>query len=292
MSDHGVDGAARVDAVRSIDLRIGRGEIVALLGPNGAGKTTTIDILLGLSAPSSGTVEVLGAPPREAVQAGRLAAVLQTGGLLGDLRVGETLRLFAELHGVGERVPAALERAELSRLVTRRVGLCSGGEQQRLKVAIALISDPEVLVLDEPTAGMDVAARHAFWRTMRLEAERGLTIVFATHYLEEAESFAERIALMSSGRVVADDDTAALRARLTGRTVSATVPDAGRDGVVAALTADGRTQLTGLDGGRVHLRSTDSDAVALALLTRHGARDLEITAPSLDDIFLALTSEN
>ncbi|MGO3886855.1 MAG: ABC transporter ATP-binding protein [Mycetocola sp.] len=285
-------GSGRVDAVRDVSLTVGRGEIMALLGPNGAGKTTTIDVILGLNTPSRGQVRVLGDTPRAAIRAGRLSAVLQTGGLLSDLTVRETLRLFAQLHGVGERVPSALERADLTAIARRRVGLCSGGEQQRLKVAIALISEPDVLILDEPTAGMDVAARHAFWHTMQEEAARGRTIIFATHYLEEAESFAERIALMAGGRIIADDSTAALRASLTGRTVSAALEERTREDTLAALTAGGTVQLVGQDGGRVQLRSADSDRLARTLLTEHNASDLEITSPSLDDIFIALTTEN
>ncbi|MBO9626595.1 MAG: ABC transporter ATP-binding protein, partial [Microbacterium sp.] len=182
-------GDRRVQAVDGVSLRIERGEVVALLGPNGAGKTTTLDMLLGLAEPSSGTVRVLGGHPDAASKSGAIAAVLQTGGLLGDLTVGETVRLIASLHGRAalDRVPEVMRRADLDGLAKRKVSKCSGGEQQRVKFALAMVPDPDILVLDEPTAGMDVTARRHFWDVMRADADAGRTIVFATHYLEEAE---------------------------------------------------------------------------------------------------------
>ena len=217
---------ATVVAVDRIDLTIPIGEVVALLGPNGAGKTTTLDIVLGLIEPTRGTARVLGRSPREAVQAGLVSAVLQTGGLLADLTVGETVQYVAATYGEHHDDPAdVLARAGLSELAGRRVSKCSGGQQQRLRFALALLADPQLLVLDEPTAGMDVAARREFWAVMREEAARGRTVVFATHYLEEADDFADRIVLVADGRVVADGPTAEIRATATGRVVSAVVPD-------------------------------------------------------------------
>ena len=212
-----------------MDLAVHRGEVVALLGPNGAGKTTTLDMVLGLAVPSAGTVTVLGAAARAAVRAGRVSAVLQTGGLLGDLTVRETVRFVASTFTATGRATApvddVLERAGVARLGDRLVARCSGGEQQRLRFALALLPDPDLLVLDEPTAGMDVDARREFWATMHAEAARGRTVVFATHYLEEADSFARRIVLMADGRVVADGSVEEVRARATGRTVTADLVD-------------------------------------------------------------------
>ncbi len=218
-----------VVAVDGVDLSIGSGEVVALLGPNGAGKTTTLDMVLGMTDPSAGTARVFGRSPRQAVTDGRVSAVLQTGGLLADLTVHETLRYLASTFpGLpAERVGDVVERAGLTELTRRRVSKCSGGEQQRLRFAIALLAEPALLVLDEPTAGMDVAARRDFWAVMRAEAAQGRTVVFATHYLEEADDFADRIVLMARGRVVMDATTEQVRERATGRVVAADVPDVG-----------------------------------------------------------------
>lgn len=285
-------GERRVRAVDGVDLTIERGEVVALLGPNGAGKTTTIDMLLGLNDPDGGAVAVLGGGARDAVAAGRLAAVLQTGGLLADLTVRETVVLVAGLHGARGRVTEVLERADLERIARRRVGRCSGGEQQRVKFALALLPDPDVLVLDEPTAGMDVTARRRFWQTMRADAAAGRTILFATHYLEEAEQFARRTVVMRSGRIVADADTAQLRASLGGRTVSATLPDDGSRAadLLGALEADHRVLDLVVDARRLTARTDASDDLAARLLSI-GARDLEIASPTLESAFTSLTED-
>lgn len=282
-------GDRRVQAVDGVDLSIRRGEVVALLGPNGAGKTTTLDMLLGLTEPSSGTVRVLGTTPQRATSSGSIGAVLQTGGLLGDLTVGETVRLIASLHGADalDRVDDVMARADLEHLARRRVSKCSGGEQQRVKFALAMVSDPDILVLDEPTAGMDVTARRRFWDVMRADADAGRTIVFATHYLEEAEQFARRTVVMHRGTVVADAPTALLRASLGERTVSATV-DEDADALVALLSAADGVAGVRLDGDRLSLRTADSDAAARVLLD-NGAHDLEIAAPTLETAFTALT---
>lgn len=294
--------AGPVVAVDGVDLRVERGEVVALLGPNGAGKTTTIDMLLGLASPDAGSVRVLGLRPRRQTAAGRLAAVLQTGGLLADLTVRETVAAVGGLHAsagrmgsrraVAARIEEATARADLTGIARRRIGRCSGGEQQRVKFALALLPDPDVLVLDEPTAGMDVTARRRFWDAMRADADAGRTIVFATHYLEEAEQFARRTVVMSRGRVVADAPTAALRASLGGRVVSALLPSdtAAAGGLVAELRADTDLADVRVDGGRITARTAASDALARHLLER-GATDLEITAPTLETAFTALTED-
>lgn len=285
-------GDRRVDAVDGVSLRIERGEVVALLGPNGAGKTTTLDMLLGLTEPSSGTVAVLGGPPGAAAKSGAIAAVLQTGGLLGDLTVLETVQLIASLHGRAalDRVPDVMQRADLVHLAKRRVSKCSGGEQQRVKFALAMVPDPDILVLDEPTAGMDVTARRHFWDVMRADADAGRTIVFATHYLEEAEQFARRTVVMHRGTIVADAPTARLRASLGERTVAATLPDGDRDSIVARLAAIAGVIGVRLDADRLSLQAADSDAAARALLDI-GAHGLEIAAPTLETAFTALTED-
>ncbi|GAB2472124.1 hypothetical protein GCM10027063_11040 [Promicromonospora xylanilytica] len=208
-----------VRAVDHLDLRIERGEVVAFLGPNGAGKTTTIDLALGLARPTSGTVRVLGKEPSDAVAAGQIAAVMQTGGLLRDLTVRETVELTAALFGGSGDVRPYLERAGIADLARRKVGTCSGGQQQRLRFAMALVSEPDLLFLDEPTTGMDVTGRRDFWSAVRADAARGRTVVFATHYLDEAELYADRVVMVSRGRVVADGTAQRIKDRTGVRTL-------------------------------------------------------------------------
>ncbi|HEX6056620.1 MAG TPA: ABC transporter ATP-binding protein [Intrasporangium sp.] len=286
-------GEAVVRAVDGINLTINPGEIVAFLGPNGAGKTTTLDVILGLTEPTSGTVRVLGQAPRQAILAGRVSAVLQTGGLLRDLTVRETLRMIASTYAAHTPLDEVIDRAGLGSIADRRVSKCSGGEQQRLRFALALLPDPDLLILDEPTAGMDVTARHEFWETMRADTGSGRAVVFATHYLEEADSFADRIVLVAGGHLVADGTTAQIRSRTTGgRQLTARIPDDQWDLVRARLLeAPGVIHVT-QRGDRVAVAASDSDAIALLLLTELGGTDLEVSAASLDRAFMALTADD
>jgi ABC-2 type transport system ATP-binding protein len=277
----------QVQAVRGMTLSIDSGEIVALLGPNGAGKTTTIDMMLGLSQPSSGSVTVYGKQPRQAIDSGLVSAVMQTGGLLKDLTVEETARYTASLFSGARPVDEVLERAGIKAIADRRVGKCSGGEQQRLRFAMALLPDPELLILDEPTTGMDVEGRRGFWSAIRQDAEKGRTVLFATHYLEEADLYADRIILLRHGLVVADGTSAEVKALAAGRTVRATLPDAD-SGSLAEIPGAESVELR---GDTVYVHANDSDSVARYLLTQTEARDLEITARGLEDAFIALTSD-
>lgn len=278
-----------MQAVAGIDLTIEQGEIVAFLGPNGAGKTTALDMVLGLTEPTAGTVRTFGQPPRSAIAAGRVSAVLQTGGLLRDLTVRETVQLIASTYADPSPVDHVIERAGLRDLARRKVSKCSGGEQQRLRFALALLPDPDLLILDEPTAGMDVGARREFWDTMRVEAEGGRTIIFATHYLEEVDEFANRIVLVARGGVVADGPTESIRAQASGRVVSVNVAIEQITAVTQALRALPAVHDVSVQGSRLTIHSTDSDAIALALLTEHGGEALEISSGSLETAFIALT---
>jgi ABC-2 type transport system ATP-binding protein len=214
-----------VHAVRGIDVTIAPGETVALLGPNGAGKSTTIDMLLGLTGPDAGSVSVLGGPPRAAIDAGRVGAMLQTGMLIRDLSTRELVVMMASLYPHPMDVDEVLELAGLTDAADRRTQKLSGGQTQRARFAVAVVSDPDLLVLDEPTVAMDVEGRRAFWASMRAFASRGKTILFATHYLDEADANADRAVLMSHGRVVADGPTTEIKARVGNRTIRATLPD-------------------------------------------------------------------
>jgi ABC-2 type transport system ATP-binding protein len=278
-----------VHAVRGVDIAIGPGETVALLGPNGAGKSTTIDMLLGLMRPDAGDVTVLGRAPRAAVDAGLVGAMLQSGGgqLIRDLSVRELVTMMASLYPSPLDVDEVLALAGIEDIGGRRTQKLSGGQTQRVRFAAALVSDPELLVLDEPTVAMDVEGRHGFWTAMRAFAARGKTVLFATHYLEEADAYADRAVLMAHGRVVADGPTTEIKARVGTRTIRATLSDADIDRL-AALPG---VQSAERHGAAVNLRCSDSDAAIRALLREQPeARDIEISSANLEEAFLQLTS--
>ncbi|WP_433359309.1 ABC transporter ATP-binding protein [Actinoplanes sp. CA-142083] len=277
-----------VTAVDGISLRIRPGEVVALLGPNGAGKTTTVDMLLGLAQPTEGTVQVYGRKPHDAVALGLVSAVMQTGGLLKDYTVEETVRLTAVLFGRKEKDAAqALERAGIADIGKRLVGKCSGGQQQRLRFAMALLPDPELLILDEPTTGMDVGGRHDFWQAIRRDAQGGRTVIFATHYLEEADAYADRVVFVRRGRIVADGTAAEVKALASGRTVRATLPGATEPELQSIAGVD----TAEIRGDTVYLHGRDTDTIARYLLNETSARDLEITSRNLEEAFLTLTAD-
>jgi ABC-2 type transport system ATP-binding protein len=278
--------AGPVHAVRGIDVTITRGETVALLGPNGAGKSTTIDMILGLARPDSGTISVLGRSPSEAIKQGLIGAMLQTGELIRDLSVRELIAMVAALYPSPMDVDEVLELAGLSEAAPQRTQKLSGGQTQRARFAVALVSDPQVLILDEPTVAMDVEARRAFWAAMRRFAARGRTVMFATHYLEEADANADRAVLMAHGKVVADGPTTEIKARVGTRTIRATLPGVPTDelSVLAGVNSAER------HGDAVILICSDSDRAIRDLLELYPAvRDIEITGAGLEDAFVQLT---
>jgi ABC-2 type transport system ATP-binding protein len=276
-----------VRAVDGIDVTIARGETVALLGPNGAGKTTTIDMLLGLLPPDGGAVSLFGGPPADAIARGGVGAMLQTGSLLPQLTVAELLEMMAALYPRAMPVGEVMDVVGISDIAGRMTHRLSGGQTQRVRFAIALVSNPDLLVLDEPTVAMDVESRRAFWITMRGYAAGGKTVIFATHYLDEADDYADRAVLMAGGRIVADGPTTQIKAMVGNRQIRATLPDADLDALAAlpgVLGAERR-------GEAVVLRCSDSDQAIRALLAAHpGARDIEITGAGLEEAFLELTT--
>ncbi|HEY0487803.1 MAG TPA: ABC transporter ATP-binding protein [Mycobacteriales bacterium] len=277
-----------VVAVDALDLRLEPGEVVALLGPNGAGKSTTVDMLLGLTRPDAGEVRLFGRTPREAVDGGEVGAMLQNNQLPDDVTVAELVDLYASLHRAPLSTDEALARAGVADLAKRRTGALSGGQQQRVRFALAIVADPALLVLDEPTAAMDVQSRRAFWASMRELAAADRTVVFATHHLEEADDFADRIVLLRGGRVVADGTGSQIKATVSGRVLRATVPGAAHH-ALAALPGVAESEIR---GEQAILRCTDSDAALRALLAAHpGARDIEVTSLGLEEAFMALTTE-
>jgi ABC-2 type transport system ATP-binding protein len=277
-----------VEAVRGVDVAVRPGETVALLGPNGAGKTTTVDMLLGLQKPDAGSVSIFGGPPEQAVKAGRIGAMLQVGGVLRDLTVRELISMMAALFPTPLDVDRTLAMAQLDGLADRRTEKLSGGETQRVRFAVALVSDPDLLVLDEPTVGMDVESRRAFWTTIRELSGGGKTFLFATHYLEEADAYADRAVLMARGRVVADGPPTEIKALVGTRTIRATLPDVPLESLekLPGVTRAERR------GEAVVLASSDSDASLRKLLEEFPeARDIEVRGAGLEEAFLQLTGD-
>ncbi len=276
-----------VQAVRGVDITIEPGETVALLGPNGAGKSTTIDMLLGLLPPDSGTVSVFGVRPADAIAGGAVGAMLQTGALIRDLSVRELIEMMASLYPNPLRVDEVVELVGLDGIAERRTQKLSGGETQRVRFALALVSNPELLVLDEPTVAMDVEGRHAFWTTMRAFAARGKTVLFATHYLEEADAYADRAVLMAQGAVVADGPTTEIKAMVGTRTIRATLPGVELERL-QSLAGVARAERR---GAAIVLSCTDSDGALRALLAQYpDTRDIEVGGAGLEQAFLQLTA--
>jgi ABC-2 type transport system ATP-binding protein len=277
-------GAVR--AVDGVDMRIAQGETVALLGRNGAGKSTTISLLLGLLQADEGTVELFGAAPERSVLAGRVGAMLQDSRAVPRVTVRELVSFVAGRYPAPMPVAQALELAGITDLAGRRVDRLSGGQTQRVRYAVALAGNPSLLVLDEPTAALDVEARHAFWRSMREYAGLGRTVLFSTHYLEEADAHADRIIVIDRGRVVADGTGEQLRRAAGGNLVSIDLAGRGTEG----LTLLPGVRSMEVRGDRALLRTDDSDATVIALAELGAIRGLEVVPASLDDAFLALTA--
>jgi len=279
-------GAVR--AVRSLDLTIAPGETVALLGPNGAGKTTTIDMMLGLTRPDHGTISVFGVPPTKAVQAGWVGGMLQTGSPLDHLRVRELIALTASYYPAPLGVDGVLRLTGADAFAGQWTTKLSGGQAQRVRFAAALVGDPDLLLLDEPTAGIDVEGRRDFWQSMRDIAGQGKTVVFATHYLEEADAYADRIVLIAKGQVVADGPATEIKAQAASRTIRGTLPDAD----TAALRALPGVLAAERHGAAVILSCSDADAALRALLGAFaGIRDVEVRGGSLEEAFMELTAD-
>lgn len=286
-----------IRAVQGLDLNIPAGQVIAFLGPNGAGKSTTLDMILGLIKPTAGKVLVCGQSPQAAIKSGQISAVLQSGGLLNDLSVHETLRLLASTYRWDSakqqaRIAHVIERADLKKICYRKVSKCSGGEKQKLRHAIALLSDPTVIVLDEPTAGMDVSARRAFWQDMHQSADAGQTIIFATHYLHEAEEFADRTVVIDAGRIVADGQTSHLRETYGVCRLVVDLPEHQAEQAIRAIGAGLGQHSAQYHHGKLTVTATSTDQAARILLNSFDASNLEITRSGLDDVFVHLTDNS
>ncbi|WP_191871601.1 ABC transporter ATP-binding protein [Streptomyces filipinensis] len=284
-----------VRAVDGLSLRLYPGETVALLGPNGAGKSTTLDLLLGLKHPDTGTVSLFGGSPREAIVAGRVGAMLQSGGLMDEVTVEELVKLFCSLHPKPYKAADVMARAGIAQIADRKVNKLSGGQVQRVRFALATAGDSDLIILDEPTTGMDVSARQAFWATMREQADQGRTVLFATHYLEEADAIADRVLVLHRGRLLADGTAAEIKAKAGSRRVSFDLEGGIDEAALRALpfltsvTVSNSGSAAG-SGQTVRIQSSDADATVHAL---YGLgvypRNLEVAGLGLEQAFVAIT---
>jgi len=271
-----------VVALDGVSLDVPAGQLLGLLGPNGAGKTTLLQLLAGLRRPTSGTVQLFGGDPRDARRRCRLGCTPQDTGLPPTLRVKEVVDFVAGHFDHPVPTGELLEQFGLAGLERRQTGGLSGGQKRRLVVAVAFVGRPDLVLLDEPTTGLDVEARHALWDAVRVYHQGGGTVVLTSHYLEEVEALAERVVVIDRGRVRADGTLAEVRSLVPARRVR--------------LRAPGLPELTGVersnrDGDRHELWTADSDALVRQLVTSGVTfRDLEVARASLEDAFLALTS--
>ncbi|MGC5660898.1 ABC transporter ATP-binding protein [Micromonospora sp. WMMD723] len=270
-------------ALDRADLTVSTGELVGLLGPNGAGKSTLINLLVGLRRPSAGRVELFGGDPRRPASRQQLGVTPQETGLPGTLRVGEVVD-FVSAH-YPDPVPRGelLDRFGLTDQARRQTGGLSGGQRRRLAVALAFVGRPRLVVLDEPTTGLDVEARHTLWEAIRSFHADGGTVLLSSHYLEEVEALAQRVVVLGQGRVLADDTTDAIRGIVGVRRVSLVADDLpALPGVVATERTEGRT----------HLLTTDADQLVRDLVTAGVTfRELEVRPTSLEEAFLAITAD-
>jgi len=277
-----------VRALRDVDFTVCAGQVVALLGPNGAGKTTAVKLLLGLMPPNSGKARVFGGDPTNPQNRMRAGAMLQVGRVPETLRVREHIDLFSSYYPKPMPLAEVLAAAGLEKLRDRKFGDLSGGERQRTLFALAICGDPDLLFLDEPTVGLDVEARRALWEEIRRQVERGKTILLTTHYLQEADALADRIAVINQGEIIAEGTPAEIKAQTSGKRIRC----------ITALSVASVLQIPGVidakqDREAVEIQAAEAESVVRALLARDPALSgLEIMAAGLEEAFLALTRDN
>ena len=276
----------RVVALDDVSFSIKRGEVVALLGPNGAGKTSAVRLLLGLASPTRGVARIFGEDPRQPASRGRIGAMLQVGRVPETLRVREHIELFSSYYPHPLPMNDVLEAASLLGLGDRLFGKLSGGQKQRVLFALAICGNPDLLLLDEPTTGLDVEARRALWEQIRRFVDGGRSVLLTTHYLAEADVLADRVVVIDRGKVIAEGTPAAVKARVAGRRIrcrsSLTPAEIGALHHVIAVHGE---------GGMLEIVASDSDAVVRSLIVRDPAlSELEVAAAGLEEAFVALTA--
>ena len=278
----------RKTALHAVDMSVSGAGVLALLGPNGAGKTTFVQTALGLVRPSSGALHVFGAKPGDHAIKTRIGVMMQDTDLAHTLTGRELLELFASYYPDPANLDALIERCALTDFIKRRYGQLSGGQKRRIQFALSLVGQPDLLFLDEPTTGLDIEARRALWAVVRDVAAQGTLVVLTTHYLEEADALADRVVVLQSGRIIADDTADGLRTRMGGAVISC----------VTSLSDEALNALPGLiamtrSGRKVRLQVTESVAFLKALLNADPAlSDLSVAQPTLEDAFEALTGQS
>jgi ABC-2 type transport system ATP-binding protein len=276
-------------AVEGLNLDLWPGETVALLGPNGAGKSTSLDMLLALRKPTSGQIKMFGSDPYHAVKSGRVGAMLQSGGLMPEVTVRELVTLVTGLQPRPEPIATTLKRAGIAEFADQRVDRLSGGQTQRVRFALAICGKSELIVLDEPTTAMDVETRRLFWTSMKEEVAAGRTLLFATHYLEEADQAADRILVINRGRLLADGTPAEIKARAGARRITFHLDRVDEPfllGLPGLVNLEVRNDF-------VQLQTSDSDATLYAVLDAgYRPREIEVTGLGLEQAFLAITAED
>jgi ABC-2 type transport system ATP-binding protein len=276
-----------VKALRNVNFGVRAGEVVALLGPNGAGKTTAVKLLLGLLQPNAGRVRVLGGDPVDPENRMRTGAMLQVGRVPETLRVREHIDLFSSYYQ--KRLPLAevLTAAGLEKLSDRKFGELSGGQKQRVLFALAICGDPDLIFLDEPTVGLDVEARRMLWDEIRRMVDRGKTVLLTTHYLQEADALADRVAVINQGEIIAEGTPAEIKAQTSGKKIRC----------VTSLGLPALREIAGVkevkeDREAMEIHTGEAEAVLRELLARDASLSgLEVTSAGLEEAFLALTQE-
>ena len=276
-----------VRALRGVDFRVCAGEVVALLGPNGAGKTTAVKLLLGLMQPNSGRARVFGGDPTNPENRMKTGAMLQVGRVPETLRVREHIDLFSSYYKRPMAAEDVLAAAGLEKLRDRKFGDLSGGQRQRVLFALAICGDPDLLFLDEPTVGLDVEARRMLWDEIRRMVRRGKTVLLTTHYLEEADALADRVAVINQGEIIAEGTPAEIKAKTAGKRIRC----------VTSLSVNAIRQIRGVtevkeDREAVEIHGAEAEAIVRELLTRDmNLSGLEIASAGLEEAFLALTTD-
>jgi len=276
-------------AVDGLTLELRPGETVALLGPNGAGKSTSLDMLLALRKPTSGKIRMFGKDPYHAVKGGKVGAMLQSGGLMPEVTVRELVTLVTGLHPRPVPVATTMRRAGIEKIADQRVDRLSGGQTQRVRFALAIVGECPLVVLDEPTTAMDVETRRMFWASMKEEVAEGKTLLFATHYLEEADQAADRILVINRGRLLADGTPGEIKERAGAKRLSFRMEKVDESfllGLPGLVSLDVRHDL-------VQIQTKDSDSTLYALLDAgYRPREVEIGSLGLEQAFLAITAED
>jgi ABC-2 type transport system ATP-binding protein len=275
----------RVAALDRVSLALEKGRVTALLGPNGAGKTTAVKLMIGLARPTRGRARLFGLNPLGAKARRRCGVMLQIARVPDTLKVREHVHLFSSYYPSPMKISEALALAGLTDVAERKYGELSGGQKQRLQFALAVCGNPDVLMLDEPTVGMDVETRRGFWQTVRGLTAQGRTVLLTTHYLEEADALADRIVVLNAGSIVADGPPHVIKAKVGGRRVRC-VTTLGEDALKALPAVDSMRR----DGTTMEFLTHDAETLVRALLTRDEAlAGLEVTGAGLEEAFIALT---